>query len=234
MDGEAAALLEAGVQKIGFCAGAVAGSAPCRTIVDTLARYVNEIETFNGAYGLVGCAGARELVVKHVLDSLAAAPILAGLHTGAASVADAGSGAGLPGVPLAVALPRWHVTLIERMERRADFLLNTRAVLGLTNITVAPDDIETLPAKQPCAAPLFDLIVFRAFKPLTPKLYKSLCRRLSAGGALAAYKGRMQAIQAEMAALRELVPVWHAEPCAVPFLAEDRHIVIIKPGENPA
>ena len=95
MDGEAAALLEAGVQKIGFCAGAVAGSAPCRTIVDTLARYVNEIETFNGAYGLVGCAGARELVVKHVLDSLAAAPILAGLHTGAASVADAGSGAGL-------------------------------------------------------------------------------------------------------------------------------------------
>ena len=192
-----------------------------------LSRYLAELELFNPAYGLVGTTDPGELVVKHILDSLAPLGILRRLFAEAAAAepqaADAGSGAGLPGIPLAIALPGIQFTLIERMGRRAGFLRSTAAVLGLSNVAVEEAEAEqTRPGR-------FSLIVFRALKPLEEPLLKNLSRLLLPGGVLAAYKGKLDKIEAEMQNLKPAAPAWEALPCPVPFLDEERHLVVIRP-----
>jgi 16S rRNA (guanine527-N7)-methyltransferase len=199
-----------------------------------LETYIAEIELFNGAYGLVGAKDRGELVTRHILDSLAPLGIMLSLlekqapqsmppAPGPLRIADAGSGAGLPGIPLAIALPDVSFTLIERMGRRAGFLRNTVAVLGFSNAAVEEGEME----KQ--APGRFDLIAFRAFRPLEAPLLKGLFRLLAGGGVLAAYKGRMEAIEKEMAAAENFAGSWEAIPCPVPGLDEERHLVVIHP-----
>jgi 16S rRNA (guanine(527)-N(7))-methyltransferase GidB len=217
-------------------------------VISRLTRYINEIELFNEAYGLVGAANTEELIIKHILDSLAPLGIISRLlavkcltenclaETCAADrtqIADAGSGAGLPGIPLAIVMPNFDFTLIERMGRRAGFLWNTKASLGISNITVEESELEkTAPSR-------FHLVTFRAFKPLDSKLLKTLFKTCAKGGIIAAYKGRREKIEQEMAPLAKLAPLvahaplgdcskWEAIPYAVPFLDEERHILVIK------
>jgi 16S rRNA (guanine527-N7)-methyltransferase len=209
-------ILEEGVEALGLS----------RDFLPLLHKYTEEIELFNPAYGLVKVKDQNELVVKHLLDSLAPAGIISNLITGRTpKIADAGSGAGLPGIPLAICLPQLNFTLIERMGRRAGFLRDAVAVLGLINVTVEETEMEK-------AAPVrFDVVVFRAFRPLEPPILKGLFRLLEPGGALAAYKGRRQAVEEEMAEAEKLMPhlagKWESIPLKVPFLDEERHIVII-------
>ncbi|MDR0998026.1 MAG: 16S rRNA (guanine(527)-N(7))-methyltransferase RsmG, partial [Treponema sp.] len=162
-----------------------------------LERYMAEIELFNPAYGLVSVKNRRELVVRHILDSLAAIGALSGiLSEGAAGrITDVGSGAGLPGIPLAIVLPHASFTLIERMGRRAGFLRSAIASLGLPNAAVEEKEMEK-------AAPdRFDLVVFRAFRPLDPPVLKGLLRLLGEGGVLAAWKGRQSVVREELGKL---------------------------------
>jgi 16S rRNA (guanine527-N7)-methyltransferase len=142
---------------------------------------------------------------------------------GSVRIADVGSGAGLPGIPLAICLPDCRFTLIERKTRRAVFLRNTLTALGLPNAEVEEWEMEKAP--RFC----FGLICFRAFHPLDVRLLKMLFRLLAPGGVLAAYKGRQEKIAAEMGAVRDLVGSWEAIPCPVPFLDEERHLVVIAP-----
>jgi 16S rRNA (guanine527-N7)-methyltransferase len=191
-----------------------------------LETYMAEIERFNPAYGLVGAKDRRELAVKHILDSLAPLGIMYRLLSAFPpphSIADAGSGAGLPGIPLAVCLPDVSFTLIERMGRRAGFLRNTLAVLGLSNAAVEEGDVER------AAAGRCHIVTFRAFRPLEPRLLKSLFRACAEGGLLAAYKGRREKIAEEMETVKNAAGPWEALPCPVPFLDEERHLVLIKP-----
>jgi 16S rRNA (guanine527-N7)-methyltransferase len=199
-------------------------------IISLLTRYIAEIELFNPAYGLVGTNDRRELIIKHILDSLAPLGIICRLLAQnteeadiAPQIADAGSGAGLPGIPLAIALEACDFTLIERMGRRAGFLWNTKANLSLSNITVEEGELErTSPGR-------FRLVTFRAFKPLEPKLLKSLFRACAKEGFLAAYKGRREKIAEEMGPLEKLRLNWEAVSYTVPFLDEQRHLLVVKP-----
>jgi 16S rRNA (guanine527-N7)-methyltransferase len=119
-------------------------------------------------------------------------------------------------------MPDCGFTLVERMGRRAGFLRNTLAVLGLSNVVVEEKEMEK-------AAPAgFDLVTFRAFRPLTPDILRGLVRLLRPGGVLAAYKGRQDRVEEEMAALADRAGAWTAEPCPVPFLKEERHLVVIR------
>ncbi|MDR1948187.1 MAG: class I SAM-dependent methyltransferase, partial [Spirochaetaceae bacterium] len=186
------------------------------TVTDLLNKYIEEIERFNPLYKLVGAKDREELVVKHILDSLAGLGVIrrlldetsggvdgqadGGVDGPAASpapplVADVGSGAGLPGIPLAITLPNCGFTLIERGGRRAGFLRNTLAVLGLPNAEAEAVDMEKAGEGR------FDLVTFRAFRPLEPALLKSLFRLLRPGGALAAYKGRRDTLETELEGL---------------------------------
>jgi 16S rRNA (guanine527-N7)-methyltransferase len=200
------------------------------TILDLLEKYIAEIELFNPAYGLVGAKDHGELVTKHILDSLAPLGIMLRLpqeqkqtRGNTLRIADAGSGAGLPGIPLAIALPDVSFTLIERMGRRIGFLRNTVAVLGLTNVIVEEGEMEKqIPGR-------FDIITFRAFRPVEAPLLKGLFRLLAGGGVLAAYKGRMEAIQQEMEGVKGHTGNWEILPCPVPDLEEERHLLVIRP-----
>jgi len=205
-------------------------------IKDSLNAYMEEIDRFNAAYGLVKTTSREELIVKHILDSLSPLGLLAedGACNGSCraekgrrrSFADAGSGAGLPGIPLAICLPDFQFTLIERMGRRAGFLRNVAAVLGLSNCAVEEAEIEK-------AAPgRFETVTFRAFHPLTAELLKHLFRLLAPGGRLAAYKGRKEKIEAEIAEAGLVGKEVNVIPLTVPFLNEERRLVIIDLFKN--
>ena len=143
----------------------------------------------------------------------------------APEIADAGSGAGFPGIPLAMVFPDFKFTLIERMSKRCAFLENCIAVLRLKNATVRNVEVEKAPAAG------FDLVVFRAFRPLDQKMTTTLLKlvRPATGGALAAWKGRADKISEEMSALTNLITDWQMLPVTVPFLEhEERHLVVIR------
>jgi 16S rRNA (guanine527-N7)-methyltransferase len=236
-------VLEAGLQKLlANLYDAPRGNAARLRDFESLAahldRYCDEVELFNAAYGLVSVKDRRELIVKHILDSLAPVCSIAGL-IGAyfpenPCIVDAGSGAGLPGIPLAIALPNVSFTLIERMGRRAGFLRNTAAVLMLSNVKILETEMEKAPPE------IADIVCFRAFHPLDAQLLKALFRLLKKDtyeGAykrpyLAAYKGRREAIDAEMlplaAFLKQRNAEWSVLPCKVPFLDDERNLVLIQ------
>jgi 16S rRNA (guanine527-N7)-methyltransferase len=198
-------------------------------IISLLVKYIAEIELYNPSLKLVGTNDRDELIVRHILDSLAPLSFFlerASRHGEKSPlIADLGSGAGLPGIPLAIAMPDIEFTLIERMGRRAGFLRNTLAVLGLPNVSVEEAEMEKARRGR------FAVVTFRAFKPLEPKIYKKLFRLCGEGGVLAAYKGRREKIEAEMSALEKALPniagCWELIPCPVPFLEEERHLAVV-------
>ncbi|MCL1928243.1 MAG: 16S rRNA (guanine(527)-N(7))-methyltransferase RsmG [Treponema sp.] len=201
-------------------------------ITGALQLYINEIERFNTAYGLVKTDNRDTLIVKHILDSLVPlghiANFLEAKDKTVKALADAGSGAGLPGIPLAICLPTVQVSLIERMGRRAGFLRNTCAVLSsafpgleLSRITVEEIELEK-------AFPLqFDCLVLRALSALDDAFVAKLIKLLAQDGTIAAYKGKQTTAQAELDSLSgctaELIPL------TVPFLDEERCLAMIRP-----
>jgi 16S rRNA (guanine527-N7)-methyltransferase len=248
-------------------------------LLDGLARYGEEIELWNPAYGLVG-AEADELVVKHLLDSLAplaairslldrvaatrglpggggagasevrgaatapapggatfgsawgaaAAGAMAGSGASAGNagpaafrLADLGTGAGLPGIPLALAMPDVEVSLVERMGRRVRFLENERAVLGLANVQIQEREVERAEGR-------FDLLTFRAFRPFERKLFKRVFALCEPDGFVVAYKGRRDKAEAELPEIAGLYSSAEILPVAVPFLTDERCVVVLRPA----
>jgi len=189
--------------------------------LEALERYRLELERWNRRYGFVKASG-RDLVVRHFLDCLAGLPVLAGLSP-RRTVLDVGSGAGFPGLPLALFLEDSQVTLLERSSRKAAFLANVVALLGLANVRVLESDLRALQER-------FDLVTFRALSPLDREL-PGLRRVLAPGGAIAAYKGRRERIAQELAQAARS-PTKPAEATVirleVPFLEEERHLVLLR------
>jgi len=192
-------------------------------LAEGLGAYRREVETWNERLGLVSLKAPEDLVVKHLLDSLVTVPIFDAWAAEApwASLADLGSGAGFPGIPLALSYPGAHTVLVERMERRAGFLEATLLALGRTDVAVQQRTFEEVKDR-------FDLVTFRAFTPLEPKIVKKMKRLLNPGGRIAAYKGRREVIDAELAGLGALAAGAEVVPLRVPFLDEERHLVVLR------
>ena len=139
---------------------------------------------------LLGLLGPREmpkLWTRHVLNSA----VVAELVPPGKTVADVGSGAGLPGIPMAIAQPDAHFTLIEPMERRSDWLRQITAEIGLTNVTV-------LRARAEEVGEAFDLVTARAVSAL-PKLLRLTVPITNHGGKVLALKGSKAAEEIEEA-----------------------------------
>ena len=139
---------------------------------------------------LLGLLGPRELPrlwTRHILNSA----VVSELVPIGKSVADIGSGAGLPGIPMAICLPNNHFSLIEPMERRSEWLKDLVAELGLTNVTV-------LRARAEEVGQVFDIATARAVSAL-PKLLRMVVPLVRDGGEVIALKGSKAADEIEEA-----------------------------------
>jgi 16S rRNA (guanine527-N7)-methyltransferase len=149
--------------------------------VDQLLVYVALMAKWNKTYNLTAVREPLAMVTHHVLDSLAVLPHLPMPEGGA--LADAGSGAGLPGIPLAIAQPGWQVFLAEASQKKAAFLRQATIELGLKNAHVHEGRVEVWrPTKR------FALVISRAFARLAE--FANACAHLIAPqGSLVAMKG---------------------------------------------
>ena len=183
MDKNLSELLEKGVSSI--------DSTLCTDkVLSRLRRLYDEISLFNPSYGLVNAEG-RDLVIRHILDCLAPVSIIRSSSKENPRLADLGSGSGLPGLVLASALETWDISLVERMGRRAGFLRNTVAAMGMSqSVKVIQKDLSEV---QDC----YDIITFRAFRQFKD-IISDLDRILVPGGKVFAYKSSDENIQEEL------------------------------------
>ena len=145
--------LEEGAQKLAV--------ALTESQFDLLLAYLTMIQKWNKAYNLVGTSNADELVQKHLLDSISIVP-----HIKNPPVLDVGSGAGLPGIPLAICLPDISFTLLDSNGKKARFMRQVVMDLKLTNVEIVQIRVENY---QPSEAP--KTVLARAFAPVDKALH---------------------------------------------------------------
>jgi len=182
---------------------------------EPLLAYVALLDRWNRAYNLTAIRDPREMLTRHLLDSLAMHPFAAD-----GTLADLGTGPGLPGIPLAIAQPALQVTLVESNGKKARFLREALRTLQLPNARVAESRIEAL--DMPGA---FDAITARALATL-PLILQLGGHLLKARGRLLAMKGAIP--DDEIAALPAGWRVQRIESLAVPGLAAERHLVVVE------
>jgi 16S rRNA (guanine527-N7)-methyltransferase len=180
------------------------------------ARYLGLIEKWNRVHNLTAVRETEQMVVLHLLDSLSILPHLAGAHT----LLDVGSGAGLPGIPIAIALPDVEVTLLDSSHKKASFLEQAKAELGLANVAVACERVEQWKPER-----TFDVVVSRAFAELAE--FVAQAQHLAAPG------GRMLAMKGvypfeEIARLPASHRVAGVTELHVPDLQAKRHLVFVE------
>ncbi|MFN2645869.1 MAG: 16S rRNA (guanine(527)-N(7))-methyltransferase RsmG [Burkholderiales bacterium] len=203
-----AVALERGVNDLGIVIAAKA----CERLLDYLAL----LAKWNGTYNLTAIRDPLAMVSHHLLDSLAVLPHLP--LSASARVADAASGAGLPGIPLALARPQWHVALIDSNAKKCAFLRQAAIELGLENVEVHEGRVEVW---QPPTG--FALVISRAFARLAQ--FVDACRHLVApGGLLAAMKGKEP--REEIAELPADVHCKAVIAVRTPFVDAERHLVV--------
>jgi 16S rRNA (guanine527-N7)-methyltransferase len=182
--------------------------------VEALLRLVDELADWNARFNLTGIRQAAEVVDKHLLDSLAVLPRLKGL-----AVADIGSGAGFPGLPLAIADPDRRFTLVESTGKKATFLRHAAAVLDLPNVEVVQARAEAYRPSQP-----FDSVISRALGSLSD-FVRVAGHLIGRGGRLLAMKGKVP--EAELKALPAGWKALAVHPVRVPGLDAERCLVEI-------
>ena len=182
---------------------------------ERLERYISEIELFNPIYKLVSYQDRDELIIRHILDSLAGLKVFEALE--GSSIADLGTGAGFPGVVLAIMLDR-PIVLVERMKRRVDFLKNVILRCNLKNVRIVSKDFSEVEER-------FDIVTCRAFHPIFD-IIDDVDRILSPNGVFAPYKGKKSYLYSEI----ENLSNWDVSitNLHVPFLDEERIIALMR------
>ena len=177
-----------------------------------LLQLLDELTSWNRAYNLTAISARAEMMRAHLLDSLSAATDLAGTR-----IADVGTGAGFPGLPLAVAYPERSFTLIDSVAKKIRFVAHAVRLLELTNVVPLQARVESLAGEQS-----FDTVIARAFAPL-PAMLASIRGITGRATRVLALKGRYPHQE-----LTELPPGWRVDgvrTVLVPGLAAQRHIV---------
>jgi 16S rRNA (guanine527-N7)-methyltransferase len=184
-----------------------------------LLDYLALVQKWNKVYNLTAVRDADKMLTHHLLDSLAVVP-----HVDhAKSILDVGSGAGLPGIPLALALIDTQVTLLDSNQKKAAFLHQVVIELKLSNVAVVCERVEKYQLNQ-----IFSVVVSRAFSDL-PAFAEQAGRLVAPGGILLAMKGVHPAD--EIAQLRgnpRGFKLSGVTPLNVPGLAAERHLVFLK------
>ncbi|WP_425456508.1 16S rRNA (guanine(527)-N(7))-methyltransferase RsmG [Arenimonas terrae] len=197
--------LESGLSALGL---------PPRPLADRLLDYLALLDRWNKTYNLTAVREPREMLAKHLLDSLSMWP-----HVAPGKLADLGTGPGLPGIPLALAVPGLQVTLVESISKKTRFLREVVRQLGLDNVRVLDSRAEAV------AEP-------GAYDQITARAMDTLAGILAVGGHLLAPGGRLLAMKGQRpdAEIAALPPGWRVESVqalTVPGLEGDRHLVTV-------
>jgi 16S rRNA (guanine527-N7)-methyltransferase len=181
-----------------------------------LLAYLALLAKWNRVYNLTAIREEREMVVHHLLDSLAVANHLPNVT----ATIDVGSGAGLPGIPLAIARPDMAVTLVDAVHKKSTFQQQAKIQLGLANVSIFCGRVENMPRPAGSVA-----VISRAFAELA-EFIRTAGHLVEPGGYLYAMKGVLPI--AEIAAL----PAgWHVATntrLLVPGLAAQRHLIVLE------
>jgi len=179
-------------------------------------RYLDLLEKWNRVYNLTAIRSRERMVTHHLLDSLAILPYVKGPR-----VLDVGSGAGLPGIPLAIANPDLRVTVLDSNHKKTAVLHQAVAELGLKNAAVEAERVESWRTSA-----RFETIVSRAFSELGEFVAAS-DRLLAPGGIIAAMKGVHPGEEIER--MPGGFQVVNVVKLTVPGLDAERHLVIVAP-----
>lgn len=193
--------------------------------VHTLLAYVDWVAKWNKVYNLTAVRDPQEMLTHHLLDSLAVvAPLqrqLAAVGKAAgATLLDVGSGAGLPGVVVAIACPQVRVSCVDTVAKKALFIQQVAAALRLPNLQGIHARVENL-------TQTFDVVSSRAFASLVDFTAWS-CQALAPDGIWLAMKGKVP--HDEVQALPPTVQVFHVEHLAVPGLDAERCVLWLRPA----
>ncbi len=182
---------------------------------ERLLELLDELARWNKAYNLTAIRGRGEMLTHHLLDSLGVHRDLVGSR-----IADVGTGAGFPGLPLAVANPRRLFTLIDSNGKKTRFVAHAARALGLENVAVVHSRVEDFAPEAP-----FDTVIARAFAAL-PQLLAKVQGLTAPGTRVLAMKGRYPA--AEIGAVPAPWRVLAARPLEIPGLAAERHLIVVE------
>jgi 16S rRNA (guanine527-N7)-methyltransferase len=201
-----------------LAAGALAlGVTLSDTQTDRLLRLLDELARWNRTYNLTAITVRARMLTHHLLDSLAAHPHLEGER-----VADVGTGAGFPGLPLAIAGPQRAFTLIDSGGKKTRFVAHAVRVLDLTNVSVLHARAESLRPERP-----FDTVIARAFAPL-PELLTRVAGLCGPQTHVLAMKGEPS--QHELDGVGPSWRVLRTLRLEVPGVSESRHLVVVQPA----
>jgi 16S rRNA (guanine527-N7)-methyltransferase len=182
---------------------------------EKLLAYLELLAKWNKAYNLTAIRDPEKMISHHLMDSLVVLP-----HLPAGSLADVGSGGGLPGIPLAIAQPERRVTLNDSNQKKGAFLQQAVIELKLSNAEVHIGRVEDWRPAHP-----FACVISRGFAEIADLI--AACRHLLApGGMLAAMKGVFP--QAELASLPAGVDCGDVRRLQVPLLEAQRHLVLCR------
>ncbi|WP_024461776.1 16S rRNA (guanine(527)-N(7))-methyltransferase RsmG [Marinimicrobium sp. LS-A18] len=182
---------------------------------EQLLTYLQEFHKWNRAYNLSAVRDIDAMLDRHLLDSLS---VLA--HVQARTprrLIDVGTGGGLPGIPLAIALPDCQITLLDSNGKKTRFLFHIKTLLKLNNVSVENRRVEQFRPDQP-----FDIVISRAFASLADMV--SGCEHLlSSEGLFMAMKGVYP--EAELAEVEDRVELVQSHPLQVPGNEGERHLL---------
>lgn len=179
-----------------------------------LLKLVEELASWNRRYNLTAIKTPAAMLTHHILDSLAVQPDLYG-----ATIADVGTGAGFPGLPLAVCNPARHFTLIDSTAKKIRFVSHAVSVLRLSNVSPVHARAEALKVASP-----FDTVVARALAPL-PRMLSTVAPLCGPQTHVLAMKGKWP--EAELAALPASWRVVASRELAIPRLAAARCVIVL-------
>jgi 16S rRNA (guanine527-N7)-methyltransferase len=199
------ARLKAGMAELGLAA--------TTDHTEKLLDYVELLLRWNGTYNLTAVRGIAEMIDRHVIDSLAIAKFVRG-----ETLADIGSGAGLPGIPLAILEPSRNWTLIDSNGKKARFLREAVRVLTLTNVRVENARVEHVNGQ-------FDTVTARAFASVA-EMVKLSGHLLARDGILLAMKGLVN--KDEILGLPPDFSIATIVPLVVPGTDKARHLVVVR------
>jgi 16S rRNA (guanine527-N7)-methyltransferase len=207
------AALGAGIDEIGI---AIEASRRARLIA-----FIGLLAKWNKTFNLTAIREPERMLTHHLLDALAVLPQLPA--TPGLRVLDVGSGGGVPGIPLAIARPDWHVVMVDASQKKVAFQTQAAIELGLTNVESQATRIEDYVPAAP-----FAIVIARAFSDLA-SLAALAARHLAPGGRLYAMKGAYP--RDELAALPQQFKVVAAPALRVPGLDAERHLIVMELSE---